>query len=184
MEDSFYAIVALALIIIFAQMRRIRKLAHDVIFDSLTGLYNRRYVTERLKELGYARQSGLPVAIIYLDVDKLKPVNDKLGHDEGNSYLCKVARIIQAAVRKADTVGRLGGDEFIVIMPNADFETGQAVASRISEKCSEISFKKIGHGSISFGVAARETESQTIEEIMRLAEEKMYEQKKTKNCHR
>jgi diguanylate cyclase (GGDEF)-like protein len=140
---------------------------------------------ERLKELGFAREPSLPVSLIFIDVDKLKAVNDKFGHVAGDLYLRQIAKTIRATVRKSDTVGRLGGDEFIVIMPKTDCEAGQEVAALVQENClAEISFGKSGHGSISFGVAVREAESQTIEEIRMEAEEKMYEQKKAKRHRR
>lgn len=178
MERVFWFIIAYALIVVFVLKCQNRKLIHVAFFDSLTGVYNRYYIAERIKELGYARQSGLPISVVYIDVDELKPVNDKLGHDAGDLYLRQVAKTIQATVRKSDIVGRMGGDEFIVIMPNANREVGRDVASRIQENCNTgISFQEIGNGSISFGVATRETTSQTIEEVVKKADERMYEQK-------
>lgn len=185
MELVFWLIIAYALVVVFALKRQNGKLTHIAFYDSLTGVYNRYYIAERIKELGYARQSGLPISVIFLDVDKLKPVNDKLGHDAGDQYLRQVAKTIQATVRRSDIVGRVGGDEFIVIMPNANREVGQDVASRIQESCNTgISFQRVGRGSISFGVATRETTSQTIEEIVKLADERMYEQKLARRYRR
>jgi diguanylate cyclase (GGDEF)-like protein len=188
MERCLWTIIAFALVIVLVQNRRIRKLADIAFFDPLTGAYNRRYIAERMKELSYTREeSGLPITIIYIDVDKLKQVNDdaRLGHTAGDLYLRKVVKAIKTTVRRSDIVGRLGGDEFIVIMPNTGPEDGESVAEIISGKCSaEIHFDDIGPGSISFGVAARESETQSVDGVMRQAEERMYTQKHAKCCHR
>lgn len=90
-------------------------------FDSLTGLPNRQMFHDRLKqEIGKAHRAGLRMALLFIDLDRFKEVNDTLGHDKGDELLQDAAKRLQASVREADTVARLGGDEFTVIIGELD----------------------------------------------------------------
>lgn len=101
-----------------------KKRAEEVIwrqanFDTLTELPNRRMFYERLREeIARARQASTQLALLFIDLDRFKEVNDTLGHDQGDVLLKEIARRISAIVRGTDTVARLGGDEFTVILPN------------------------------------------------------------------
>ncbi|MDM5179292.1 EAL domain-containing protein [Massilia sp. DJPM01] len=103
-----------------------QKLAEDTIwrqanFDFLTGLPNRSMFHDRLEhELRKSRRSGLPLALMFIDIDHFKEVNDTLGHDSGDKLLREVAARLSACIRQADTVARLGGDEFTVILGELD----------------------------------------------------------------
>ncbi|WP_157778340.1 EAL domain-containing protein [Massilia violaceinigra] len=103
-----------------------QKLAEDTIwrqanFDFLTGLPNRSMFHDRLEhELRKSRRSGLPLALMFIDIDHFKEVNDTLGHDTGDKLLREVAARLSACIRQADTVARLGGDEFTVILGELD----------------------------------------------------------------
>lgn len=101
-----------------ASEHRFKQLAqHDV----LTGLPNRSLFSDRLNQaLAQARRDRAKLAMMYLDLDKFKPVNDTLGHAVGDLLLKEVARRMQACVRESDTVGRIGGDEFVVLLPHVD----------------------------------------------------------------
>jgi diguanylate cyclase (GGDEF)-like protein len=103
--------------------------------DSLTGLPNRKMLEDRLLQaLAQARRHAKQVALLYLDLDGFKKINDTLGHDAGDEALKETARRLQAVVRQADTVVRLGGDEFIVLA--GDFEEPTEVGSRaLANKC-------------------------------------------------
>ncbi len=102
---------------------REQRLAHEALHDPLTGLPNRALVVDRIKQaLGRAERSGELVAVLYLDLDRFKPVNDSLGHAVGDELLVAVARRLAEAVRPADTLARLGGDEFVACceLPSPD----------------------------------------------------------------
>lgn len=115
-----------------------RKLAEERIrhmaqHDSLTGLPNRALLHDRLEQaLAQARRHDHRVAVLFLDLDRFKAINDTLGHEVGDALLREVARRLRAAVRAADTVGRLGGDEFVVVLHEvADAEAVAHVAEKI-----------------------------------------------------
>ncbi len=100
-------------------------------FDALTGLPNRQLMLERLEqEIKKAQRSGHPLALLFIDLDRFKEVNDNLGHAKGDLLLVQAGRRIQSDVRDTDTVARLGGDEFTVLLP--DFST-QASVERIAQ---------------------------------------------------
>ena len=87
------------------------------LHDPLTGLPNRRQLETRMKDaLQMVAADGTSVYVLYMDLDRFKPINDELGHDVGDLVLQEVGRRLQAAVRRADTVARVGGDEFVVVL--------------------------------------------------------------------
>ena len=107
--------------------------------DSLTGLPNRVLFSERLEEaLAGGRTTGATTGLLMLDLDRFKDVNDTLGHESGDRVLAELASRLALAVRTDDVVGRIGGDEFAVVLPDAgDAATVEAVARRILEACAE-----------------------------------------------
>ena len=118
------------------QRQREEELAHQASHDALTGLPNRALLTEQLRvAAAVARRTGAPLAVLTLDLDGFKEVNDEFGHSAGDRVLQHVAARLKAAVRPADTVARLGGDEFVVVIhPPETARTAVAVAHRIREQ--------------------------------------------------
>jgi len=112
------------------------------ITDGLTDLYNFRYLQERLEEeTKRAQRFRRPLALIMADIDHFKEFNDTYGHPEGNKVLKVLANILKANVREIDIVGRYGGEEFIIILPEADREEAQRIAERIRIKVEEYNFQ-------------------------------------------
>jgi diguanylate cyclase (GGDEF)-like protein len=109
-----------------------RRLAHGAHHDDLTGLPNRRELMARMRAtLG---RPGASVGVLYVDVDRFKLINDSLGHEAGDHLLLEVARRFAAALRPADLVARVGGDEFVVLCPDLDgLDAAEALASRLAE---------------------------------------------------
>ena len=115
------------------------ELLHLARHDSLTGLPNRVLFSERLEQaLANGRATGATTGLLMLDLDRFKDVNDTLGHESGDRVLAELASRLAFAVRTDDVVGRIGGDEFAVVLPDAgDAATVEAVARRILEACAE-----------------------------------------------
>jgi len=133
------------------------ELRQHAFHDALTGLPNRRLFNDRLDQaLYHASRKGKQLALVALDLDKFKQVNDELGHDQGDELLKKVASRLMEATRKVDTVSRLGGDEFMVVLTEVkDVNAVKLVVERmfqmVTEPCS-----LAGHvlvPSVSIGVA-------------------------------
>ena len=114
-----------------ADQDRIYWLAH---YDALTGLPNRALLAERAQHaIRVAQEGGTPLAVIFLDLDHFKHVNDSLGHRVGDALLVEIAKRLRAAVRDKDTVSRLGGDEFILLLPGANAHGAARVAGKLQE---------------------------------------------------
>lgn len=100
--------------------------------DSLTGVYNRRYIDRRLlEEIARARRQAYPISFMYIDIDHFKRVNDTVGHGGGDEVLREVANRIKGELRTSDTLARFGGEEFVVLLINADLDSAAFVAERI-----------------------------------------------------
>ena len=110
-----------------------RVLTHQATRDPLTELPNR---TEILARLGVAIAACERVAVLYLDLDGFKEVNDQYGHSAGDAVLVATAARISTVIRPSDTVGRIGGDEFVVVLPGADLRTAASIAARVEEAVS------------------------------------------------
>ncbi|MBC3877939.1 sensor domain-containing diguanylate cyclase [Undibacterium sp. FT79W] len=108
------------------------RLVYIGLTDPLTNVSNRRYVEQRtLEEIARARRQSYGIACMYLDIDFFKKINDQHGHQGGDDVLCEVARRIKAELRLSDTLGRFGGEEFVVLLINANLQDAMLVAERI-----------------------------------------------------
>lgn len=139
--------------------------------DKLTGLYNKNYFEEELSRLDTKRQ--LPISLIMGDINGLKLINDAFGHSMGDAVLKKAAEIMTSSFRDEDIVSRVGGDEFIVLLPKTSEEIAQNIIERIKKKCeiNPLDYIKI---SISLGVATKIDENEDIHKILKKAEDRMY----------
>lgn len=125
------------------------------ITDPLTGLYNRREFDERLKrEIENVKRNKWPLVLFELDLDKFKSLNDKFGHPTGDKLLKAFAKVLKDSTRgSADTLFRIGGDEFALILPNTKLEDAKEVANRIYERTKEITLPIDFSPSVSIGIA-------------------------------
>jgi diguanylate cyclase (GGDEF)-like protein/PAS domain S-box-containing protein/putative nucleotidyltransferase with HDIG domain len=142
--------------------------------DHLTGLYNRRYFDNVLKLMNDER--FMPLTIVMADVNGLKLVNDSFGHSEGDELLIKAAEIISEGCRKDDICARIGGDEFVIILPNTDGIMAGKIVRRIKKLQSKMRIRQLDL-SMSFGFAVKESVSSNVELIVSEAENKMYKNK-------
>jgi diguanylate cyclase (GGDEF)-like protein len=127
--------------------------------DALTGVYNRRYMDRRLaEEIARARRQSYSISCLYIDIDHFKLVNDQFGHQAGDDVLREVASRIKAELRMSDALGRFGGEEFVVLLIDADLESASIVAQRIRASVADQAFLLAeGQGlavTVSIGVAA------------------------------
>ena len=147
--------------------------------DSLTQLYNRLKLDAVLKmEMERYGRSGSPFSVILLDIDDFKKVNDVHGHGIGDAVLVEMAGILKGTIRKIDTAGRWGGEEFIIILPESGMEGGLALAEKLKERINEYNFSGAGHLTASFGVAESE-KGLNVQELVARADKAMYQAKKT-----
>jgi len=142
--------------------------------DELTGLYNRAYYNEQL--IAFDKDDYLPLSIILADLNGLKITNDTLGHDEGDRLLINVASIISQNCRANDVVARIGGDEFVVVLPNASEEHAKEVCQMIKDACSNAAIDPI-KPSVALGSATKNNTDQNLSSLFKIAEDNMYENK-------
>ena len=154
------------------------------VTDALTGLHNRRYMAGQLQALvGRAVQGGEPVSLLVLDIDHFKAVNDGFGHDAGDDVLREFAVRIATNVRAVDLPCRLGGEEFVVVMPGAPIEAAARVADRIRRDVAGAPFRVLeGEAAldvtVSIGVATVSGPDDTPEALLKRADEGVYEAKR------
>ncbi len=153
-----------------------KELKYLSFHDSLTGLYNRTYLNEMLSISKDAKY----LAVFMFDIDKLKYVNDNFGHSEGDKLILSAAEIMKKCFRESDTVARIGGDEFLAILPDCDIEKAELFRQRINEAINihnnNLSEKHLIL-SVSIGFAVSEDNIDTLENIMKKADELMYADK-------
>ncbi|MBL4614239.1 MAG: diguanylate cyclase [Magnetovibrio sp.] len=155
---------------------KIQHLAHH---DSLTDLPNRNLYIERVERaIHRARRSGKPLALMFVDLDKFKPINDQLGHDAGDVVLKTVAERMLSCVRKSDTVARFGGDEFVAILENLDHaDSAAVVAQKVLAKVAQdilVPCGKIANVGASIGISIFPDDGETMDDLARTADEAMY----------
>lgn len=168
----------LGVVIVFRDVSREKAHSREIEFlsyhDSLTGLYNRRYVEEAMGRLEASEKR--PVSVIMADVNGLKITNDVFGHDAGDSLLKSVGRLMQENSGKDDIVARLGGDEFVILMPGLGLEEAEAVIRRIRD--ARVSIEGSGLSlSLSLGCACKDGPGIGLQAALQRAEENMYQQK-------
>ena len=155
------------------------------ITDPLTKLYNRRYFSEiSIKLLELAKRQKQPLSLMILDIDKFKNINDTYGHDVGDEVIISLANLLKKIQRKSDVVCRFGGEEFVLLLPNTDYDDAKKVAEKIRKKVkkSEVLYGKNNSlkFTVSIGVAQVDTTNEnSIEPALKRADNALYEAKKS-----
>jgi diguanylate cyclase (GGDEF)-like protein len=163
-----------ALIDVATALRREQRAA---VTDQLTGLLNRRGFDERFhEELRRAASEEMPVSVIVCDCDGLKTMNDLRGHEKGDALLELIASCLRTHKRVSDVAARTGGDEFAVLLPDADIDTALVVANRIRGAITAETLAGF-RPSASFGVAAFPLHGSTAADVMKVADEALYRAK-------
>ncbi|NEX64146.1 sensor domain-containing protein [Noviherbaspirillum galbum] len=158
------------------------ELTRSARYDDLTGLPNRRLFYDRLETaLSQSRRRNSRSALLYLDIDGFKQINDTLGHTAGDELLRVLARRIKKTMREEDTVARLGGDEFVVLLPHVStLEAATGVAEKIRTTCNEMVWldRHLVEPRLSIGVAIYPDQASDATQLMKLADQSMYEEKR------
>ncbi len=177
---SLFAIWATAIVSYF-HLRMLARLEPLATTDQLTGLFNRHYFTSELvKQINIWRRYQRPLSILILDIDFFKKVNDSYGHLAGDYVLQMLSSICQNAVRDIDTVARIGGEEFAILLPSTAVNGAMRTAERIRKETEAFSFKYEDvrfRVTVSLGVAELTDDSWSITEFMKAADEMLYKAK-------
>jgi diguanylate cyclase (GGDEF)-like protein len=157
---------------LFAQMQQ------QALTDGLTGCYNRRSFELQLeRDLHLATRMRQPLSLIMLDLDNFKHINDQAGHEAGDIALCRLADNLRAELRAVDTAARFGGDEFVIILPQANTEGAMIVAERLRRRVEQMEVPGFGHVTSSFGVATFPHHASSRDTLVVAADRALYNSK-------
>jgi diguanylate cyclase (GGDEF)-like protein len=152
--------------------------------DDLTGLYNHRFLIDSLgQQVALAERLGTPLAILMLDIDHFKALNDTHGHHAGDLALITFAETVLGSVRRADLAARYGGEEFVVLMPNTSgneaFHVAEKIRLAVAATDVELPDRAAVRITVSVGVAAYPEDTGSASELFALADGALYEAKRT-----
>ena len=154
------------------------------VTDELTGLYNRRFFLDRWTwECARAKRYQRPLACLMIDINGFKQVNDQLGHPTGDLVLKHVAQELKTALRQADILARIGGDEFVIALPETSLEQAEAVADklrRVSIPVEGERAKRLPPVSLSVGLGRVEQPDDSPQAILQAADQSLYASKRRK----
>lgn len=158
---------------------KIREIEYLSYHDHLTGVFNRRFFQVEMKRLDTAR--NYPISLVIADVNGLKLVNDAFGHDVGDELLLRVAQLIQRECRGDDIIARVGGDEFLILLPRTDYQAVESLVTRIKSKLAACTLRDIPL-SVAFGWDTKTKDTENVSEVLRNAENFMYKKKTLENA--
>jgi diguanylate cyclase (GGDEF)-like protein len=177
--NSIVAIAGLsgmgALSLTLNQMRIANGHKSDAMKDALTGLLNRRALLDNPEEI-----APTGTAVVMMDLDYFKTINDRFGHDSGDRILMAFADVIHANIRSNDLAARMGGEEFCIIMPDSNLKSSAVVADRIRSQIEMTSIQTTSgpiRATVSAGIAVRSLEPETLQSLLSRADAALYEAK-------
>lgn len=178
LKDQPRALIGFSTDITELQLLR-KQLEQQALTDMLTGISNRRHFMQRLEQaFSLARRHHQPLSLIMLDIDFFKHINDRYGHLSGDKVLVALAQHLQGLMRESDVVGRIGGEEFAILLPQTDGEAALAVAERLRSSVADMVVSGDDDRSISltasFGVAALPPEAVDGLILLKLADQALY----------
>lgn len=150
------------------------KIRYLSFHDQLTGLYNRHFLETEIERLDTFR--NWPLTVMMIDANGLKLINDAFGHQAGDELLVKMAKVLKESVRVDDIISRIGGDEYVLLLPKTDEKETEKMIERIKVKTKETRIKGLPL-SFSYGYYTKWNEKLTMEDVQKMAETKMYNQK-------
>jgi diguanylate cyclase (GGDEF)-like protein len=182
-EVETMAAIARQAAVVIENARLHEQVQQQAITDPLTGLYNHRHLYERLEqEMARAKRSRRPVAVLMLDIDNLKLINDTYGHQVGDEALKLLASVLQSSCRTEDIAGRYGGDEFMIILPEADTAEAECIGERIQTNLAARYLEGEGEDvyvpvRLSMGVACYPSDATVMHELVDVADSALYRSK-------
>lgn len=188
LNGLFAAFLVLSLILLWSKLQEAwahmqhlnDELAHRAAVDRMTGAWNRGHFMDLAEQaLRQAERSGQPLAVLMLDLDHFKDINDSHGHATGDEVIKALAHIAQAALRKSDFLGRMGGEEFAIVLPDTPQESALLVAERIRQQVESFRLVRLGvpdvHMTVSIGLAMNLTSS--LDQVLAHADAALYRAK-------
>ncbi|HEY8601732.1 MAG TPA: diguanylate cyclase [Thermomicrobiales bacterium] len=186
LADPAWLLLVLPFLVLVHRLTGTAHLAKLAQTDEKTGLHNARYFEQVLaQEIDRAGRLGLPLAVLFLDLDYFKQVNDRYGHDAGDSVLQEVGTRLTATLRTGDVAARFGGEEFVVLLPGTDALETSYVAERVRAAIGERPFTPAPGVTLkctaSVGMALYPTDGTSMAELLKRADEAMYRAKRVRN---
>lgn len=179
---SLLPVIATSGFLLMCGERLNKDLARLAMSDPLTGVHNRRTMSELAnRAIAASRRHGRPLSLLIIDIDHFKHINDQFGHEAGDLALCRVVELVGAELRASDVLARLGGEEFVVILADADEKSALALAERIRERLCQAEFSISGWPvalQASIGVGALGPEISDLETLLRHTDRAMYAAKR------
>jgi len=157
-----------------------KKINELSVTDELTGLYNRRKMDEVLEaEFNKAKRYGGSMSVMILDIDYFKSVNDFYGHKAGDVVLSQIGGILRRSIRNIDTATRYGGEEFVIILPQTDFNSALSVAKKLKSLVRNSKFTSVEREiTVSIGIASMPDDGiNAVDDILKIADDFLYEAK-------
>lgn len=159
-------------------MMIVRQLISMANTDPVTGLYNNRFLHKILGlELKRSKRYGMPLSIIFIDLNDFKNINDQMGHSIGDVVLRKVAERLLESVRATDVLARYGGDEFVLLLPQTNFSSSNLIINRMQEVVYNLDLPGGARIGLSFGIAGYPDDSENADQLLNIADRRMYENK-------
>jgi two-component system cell cycle response regulator len=157
-------------------LQQTRRLESLIFEDTLTGLANRRFILTQLgAQVSAARRHGRPLSVAIVDIDHFKPVNDAHGHQVGDRVLVAVAAALSDNLRAEDQLGRLGGEEFLVVLPDTDTAAAERVTGKLRCEVARASVEHDGHElSVTVSIGMATWDGEAPEELLRRADDALY----------
>ncbi len=163
-------------VLVLTQLRRALDREKELArVDALTEVANRRcFVEDAGAELSRAKRNGRPMTVAYVDLDNFKQVNDRLGHEMGDELLRTVARVMRSRLRVTDAIGRMGGDEFAICLPDTTVEAGEAVLTTLRRQVVEALPESCRFATLTIGAATFTVPPMSVEVLLRRADQALY----------
>ena len=172
------AVFCIVLLLLAKVRRLVARLQEQSLSDQLTGVGNRRaLVVVAARAIEHSRRYQHELSLAYLDIDGFKAINDCSGHAVGDRVLIALAGLVRATTRSVDTVVRIGGDEFVILMPETDAQSAWRLAERLRAACSRMNSLGMTRVTCSVGLVTFERPASDLDELLTMADRLMYEAK-------